>query len=319
LKNPSKDRTPLDEDKGAIATEREKSTLQESGRPAPDSEVAPGEKEKSSPDREQEKASAPARPFSESLNYDISWLGIYVGNASIGAVGHDGTVTISSRIHSAPFISNFYMVEDYAESNILDGMPVSFRIKQHEGKYRSNKETIFDMSNKKVTYFDYLKDIKNEHDLTVAVLWDVISGFYHLRTEPLAVGQKIFLDVFDSNKFLAVEVDVLGKEKLELFDGSKINTIIVKPILKTEGLFQKKGDILIWLTDDDIRIPVKVETEVPIGKVVATLKGRESESDRTKTMPRDVDTQGVNELEPTHALVDKNGAMGNPGQKLPRP
>ncbi|MGD1075305.1 MAG: DUF3108 domain-containing protein, partial [Thermodesulfovibrionales bacterium] len=90
-------------------------------------------------------------------------------------------------------------------------------------------------------------------------------------------------------------------------------------ILKTEGLFQKKGDILIWLTDDDIRIPVKVETEVPIGKVVATLKGRESESDRTKTMPRDVDTQGVNELEPTHALVDKNGAMGNPGQKLPRP
>ncbi|MGD0885174.1 MAG: DUF3108 domain-containing protein [Thermodesulfovibrionales bacterium] len=303
LKNPSKDRTPLDEDKGAIATEREKSTLQESGRPAPDSEVAPGEKEKSSPDREQEKASAPARPFSESLNYDISWLGIYVGNASIGAVGHDGTVTISSRIHSAPFISNFYMVEDYAESRIIDGMPAFFRIKQHEGKYRSNKETIFDMNSKKVTYIDHLKDIKNEHPLTMAVLWDVISGFYHLRMEPLAVGQTIFLDVFDSNKFLAVEVDVLGKEKLELFDGSEINTIIVRPILKTEGLFQKKGDILIWLTDDDLRIPVKVETEVPIGKVVVTLKGWDSESEKAKTIRRDLNTPGINELEPAHASI----------------
>jgi hypothetical protein len=43
-------------------------------------------------------------------------------------------------------------------------------------------------------------------------------------------------------------------------------------VLKSDGIFQKKGDILIWLTDDTKRTPVKVETEVPVGKVVAKLR-----------------------------------------------
>ncbi|HAM49611.1 MAG TPA: hypothetical protein DCP92_02535 [Nitrospiraceae bacterium] len=270
LEVPSKDMTSLEEIVEPSLTEDGERTLPRDEKIAPDNEAVKGEKEQARP-------AETAKPFRESLNYEIYWLGIYVGNAAIDAIVYNGTVTITSQVHSASFISNFYKVEDYAESKIIDGTPVSFRIKQHEGKYRSNKETIFDISNKKVTYIDYLKDVRNEHTVPATGLWDVISGFYHLRMESLEVGQKIFLDVFDSNKFLAVEVDVLGKEKLELFDKNEINTIIVKPILKSEGLFQKKGDILIWLTDDDVRIPVKVETEVPIGKVVAKLKGLESE------------------------------------------
>ncbi len=59
------------------------------------------------------------------------------------AVSAKGKFTIRSQVHSAPFISAFYNVEDYAESKVVDGLPVKFRIKQHEGKYRSDKETIF--------------------------------------------------------------------------------------------------------------------------------------------------------------------------------
>lgn len=217
------------------------------------------------------------RSVSERLYYEIYWLGIYVGNATVNAAIHGDNVVITSQVHSAPLISNFYQVEDYAESMIVDGLPTSFRIKQHEGKYRSNKETLFDIGNQKIVYFDYLKDLKAEHTLSVPALWDVISGFYHLRTQPLDIGKAVFIDVFDSNKFLSVEVDVLRKEKIILFDKEEVDTIMVKPILKSEGLFQKKGDIFIWLTDDEVRIPVRVETEVPVGKVVAELKSIDSE------------------------------------------
>lgn len=207
----------------------------------------------------------------ENLSYDIYWLGIYVGNAVIEAVNDQGTLRITSRINSTPFISTFYTVEDYAESLIRDGRSIHFRIKQREGRYKSDKETIFDVSNKKVIYFDYLKNKKKEYDID-SVIWDVISGFYYLRTLPLVIGKVIYIDIFDSNKLLKAEVSVLRKEKVKVSGIGEVATVVVKPDLKSEGLFHRKGDIFIWFTDDEKRIPVKVETKVPIGKVVAELK-----------------------------------------------
>jgi hypothetical protein len=56
----------------------------------------------------------------------------------------------------------------------------------------------------------------------------------------------------------------------------EVGAVVVKPVLKSEGLFQNKGDISIWLSDDGNRIPLRVETSVPIGKVVAELRKVES-------------------------------------------
>lgn len=213
----------------------------------------------------------------EKFQYDLYWLGVYVGRASLEAVNDETGLRITSRVHSAPFISTFYKVEDYAESRLVNGAAVHFRIRQQEGRYRSDKETIFDILNERVTYFDYLKGIKNEHAVAKRLLWDVVSGFYFLRTRPLPSGETLLIDIFDSNKFYKAEVNVLGKERVRLPGGGEVEALIVKPDLKSEGLFQNKGDILIWLTDDENRIPVRVETKAPIGKVTAELKSVETE------------------------------------------
>ncbi len=48
---------------------------------------------------------------------------------------------------------------------------------------------------------------------------------------------------------------------------------MVKPLLKSEGIFMRKGDVYIWLTDDDRKIPVKMKSKVKVGAVNAVLKG----------------------------------------------
>jgi hypothetical protein len=207
----------------------------------------------------------------EKFFYEIYWLGIYAGKAVLETSFDKDILRISSRANSAPFISTFYTVEDYAESLVRDGKAVHFKIKQREGRYRSNKETIFDINNKKIIYFDYLKSKKKEHSLNSTV-WDVISGFFYLRTQPLIIGKAFYINVFDSNKFLKAEVSVLRKERIKVNSLGEVATIVIKPDLKSEGLFHRKGDIFIWLTDDEKRIPVKIETKVPIGKIVAELK-----------------------------------------------
>ncbi len=212
----------------------------------------------------------------EKLSYSLYWFGIHVGNAELEAAGSSGKVIIKCEVHSTPAISAFYKVDDHSESKIINGVPVNFRIKQHEGKYRSDKETVFDPDKKQVTFFNYRKGTKDDYPIQSAELWDLISGFYYLRTQPFEVGKIIYIDIFDSDKFFQAEVNVIGKEQLK-FSGNKIlDTVKVKPVLKSEGLFQNKGDILIWLTDDDNKTPVKVETKVPIGKVVAILKSLET-------------------------------------------
>jgi hypothetical protein len=214
------------------------------------------------------------RSKKEKLFFDIYWLGIYVGKAVFEAINDKDALRITSRANSASVISTFYKVEDFAESLIIKGRAAHFRIKQREGRYRSDKETIFDVSNGKITYFDYLKGKKNERSIE-GVVWDVISGFYHLRSCPLIIGKPVYIDVFDSNKLLKTEVSVLRRETISVSGRGEVNTVVVKPDLKSEGLFHKKGDVFIWLTDDEDRIPVRVETKVPIGRVVAELKNSE--------------------------------------------
>jgi hypothetical protein len=46
---------------------------------------------------------------------------------------------------------------------------------------------------------------------------------------------------------------------------------LINPILKTEGLFLRKGKMHIWLTDDERKIPVKFKSKVKIGSFVAKL------------------------------------------------
>lgn len=213
----------------------------------------------------------------EKLYFDIYWLGIYVGKAVLEAVNDNGNIKITSQVHSAPLISAFYKVEDYAESHVINGMPSFFKIKQREGRKRGNKETFFDMVSKKVLHINHIKGTRNEYNISAENLWDVMSGFYYLRTQKLNIGETVYINVFDSNKFYRAEVEVLRKDRVIMSDKKELNAVVVKPRLKSEGLFVNKGDISVWLSDDDMKIPLKVETEVPIGKVTAELKSLETE------------------------------------------
>jgi hypothetical protein len=210
----------------------------------------------------------------ETLKYDLYWSGVYVGNAVLEAAYGDGSFMITSKARSAGIISAFYTVDDFAQSILLNGRPYFFRFKQHEGKNRGNKETKFDPLTKKISFTNAVKNVNSEHDLPATRLWDVLSGFYYVRMRPLEVGKKEGLDIFDSGKFARVGVDVLRKEQVDIPEIGRMNAVVIRPNVETEGLFKKKGDIFIWLSDDDQRIPLRVETIVPIGKVTAELRQR---------------------------------------------
>jgi hypothetical protein len=209
----------------------------------------------------------------ESLNFDIYWMGIHVGSALLEASVNGPEVIIISRVRSNSVLSAFYPVEDYAESRVWNGRASHFKLKQQEGKHRGDKETVFDLERDTVTFKNHLKSTAEPHPMNQRRLWDVLSGFFFVRTMPLKVGASVDVELFDSNRFASTEVKVLRTETVELSGGRKFEAIVIQPMLKTEGLFKHKGEIFIWLTNDERSIPLMIEASIKIGTVTAKLSG----------------------------------------------
>jgi hypothetical protein len=217
----------------------------------------------------------------ERLEYDLTWAGILAGHASIEVREKDDEVQFISTAVSAPVISVFYKVEDSAVSTLrkgphktLPGILRSNRIRISEGSHHKDRESQFDIRHKKLTFIDHLNDERVVYDkekITEDTM-DALTCFYHLRYQPLEVGKTLYAHLFDNKKFYMLEVQVLKREEIETPLG-KFKTILIKPILLTEGIFGRKGEVLIWLTDDEKRLPVLLKTKVKIGSIKATMTG----------------------------------------------
>jgi hypothetical protein len=90
---------------------------------------------------------------------------------------------------------------------------------------------------------------------------DDIAFMYRIRTLPLVVGATYTLDDYFKPDGNPVIVEVVRKDERET-DAGRFRTIVVKPIVRTEGLF-KGGNAEIHLTDDERRIPVYLKFDVP--------------------------------------------------------
>lgn len=214
----------------------------------------------------------------EKLVFDLTWSGVKAGTATIEILNDKGRAKIISTARSADWLSVFYTVDDRIESLLKNvrtdsftGLPENYRVKLREGKHRRDKEVIFDHANRQVTFIDHLEKENKTYRIGENTL-DPLASFYYIRTLKLPVGKSVYVDIFDSKKLWNVEVQVLRKEKIKT-DLGVFETVVIKPLMKSEGIFNRKGAIYIWLTDDLKRIPVRMQTKVAVGSITATLVG----------------------------------------------
>jgi len=80
----------------------------------------------------------------------------------------------------------------------------------------------------------------------------------------------ISIPTHDNEKSYDMVVKVLRRERVEVPAG-KFDCVLVEPVLKSEGIFKAKGQMLVWLSDDERRIPVQVKSKVPIGSISVSL------------------------------------------------
>jgi len=214
----------------------------------------------------------------ERLVFDVSWSGIKAGSAVQEVVLNGDVVTITSTSKSADWLSVFYKVDDHMEAVMtkgengqLFGVPRIYRENLSEGRTRFHKEVTFDHTERNAVIVNFLDNSRSNFTIT-PITFDSLSCFFFARLQDLEIGKSFYIDVFDGKRLHNTEVKVLRREELKT-DVGTFKTILIMPLLKTNGIFSKTGELYIWLTDDERHIPVKMKSKVKIGSITAKLVG----------------------------------------------
>jgi len=212
----------------------------------------------------------------ERFTYNISWSNFFQAGTSVMEVRGEETAEgrpvyrIVSTTRSSAFISAFFPVMDVVQS-VLDAKEIcslSYSVHELHGKKKRQREMVFDHEQGTVRI---VTNGKEEMFTVTGRVQDALSSLYYLRTrDDFTPGKPITIEVHDGGKNWSVEVQTLGRETIKTTLG-EFKAIKVRTFPKYEGVFQHKGEIFIWLTDDARKIPVLMKSTITIGSIVATL------------------------------------------------
>ncbi len=217
------------------------------------------------------------RPFAvgEALTFSLQYGPIKAGVArlmveEIETIDGRACYRFTSTARSVAFFSAFYKVDDRIESYLDVNTLITHRTRKRlrEGDYRLDQDVEWDHGRGVLTYND------GSTPELVRGARDVLGAMYFVRTLPLRVGDAIPIDTHDSKKSYPLIINVLREERIDTPVGS-FDCLVVEPKLQTSGLFRRSGSLVVWVTQDERRLPVKMESRIKVGAVSAILTGIE--------------------------------------------
>jgi len=237
----------------------------------------------------QSKPGAPAAGSTvspEDLFYSIEWRLINAGTAHLKldpVGGTDGKPDWRSqlRLESGGVVSKLYKVEDNYAAQLHDGFcTTSTDLNAMEGRKHRSTKVDYDYTRGKANYVE--RDlIKNAVSKTAEVdispcSSDIIGTLYKLRTINLDAGQSTQLPMSDGKKSASVRIEAQVREQVQTKAGA-FKTIRYEAFVFNNVIYQRKGRLFVWLTDDARKLPVQIQARMsfPIGSITVQLDKEE--------------------------------------------
>ena len=215
--------------------------------------------------------SVASRPFAvgERLTYNAKVNFLHVGTGVMTVVGLD-TVRGHTTFHTKFDVKGrmlFYSVDDHYESWFDTLTMASLRYKQSidEGSYE--RERTFEMFPERQTFSENGKP----EEPGVALPLDDGSFVYFVRTLSLDLGQSYEFNRYFRPDRNPVKLTVLRKEHIKVPAG-EFDAIVVRPAIKTKGIFSESGNAEIWFSDDSLRLMLRMKSGLPFGTLQLELK-----------------------------------------------
>ena len=207
----------------------------------------------------------------ERLEYDVKFSNIRVG---VGTMEVSGIAHVRGRetyhtvftVRGGSFV---YRVNDRYESWIdtRTGNSLRYLQDQHEGS--RDVERNFEFFPERATMLESREGAQEEP--TADEPLDEGALLYFLRTLPLNVGDSYSLDRYFRPDRNPVRLDVVRRERIEVPAGT-FETIVIRPTIRSTGIFSENGQAEVWVTDDARHLMVRMTAKLSFGTLSLSLR-----------------------------------------------
>lgn len=217
----------------------------------------------------------------EKIQYTIYYnvIGLYVnaGRADFSIQGSNyngaNAFTFTALGKSNSKYDWIFKVRDKYES-IVDAktlLPYQFNREINEGGFHQKEEIQFDQKNNSV------KTLTGNYKAADCT-FDVISAIYAARNfkyDNIQVNDKVFLNFFLDKDLYPSYFKYLGREEITTRFG-RFKVIKLAPLLVKGSMFEGGEKMIIWVSDDENHIPVRIETPIIVGSIKVDMVGYEN-------------------------------------------
>jgi hypothetical protein len=204
--------------------------------------------------------------------------GLVVFNTELLNCEGDKVFSFIATGNSYKYYDWIYKVRDRYESKVDSAsfQPVWFQRNTYEGGYEVFNQYNFDVDKKRVFY--QVKHsgspLKTDTLHLDPCRFDVLSAAYYARNIDFNLcqpGDKIPVKILIDNEFYETYIRYLGIEVIQNRSGIKYRCHKLSALLVEGTIFKGGEDLIVWITDDQNKIPIMAEAKILIGSVKAYL------------------------------------------------
>lgn len=212
--------------------------------------------------------------------YNLDFLWIPAGEVTFRVRGDEEQIILRAEGSTFPSYEWFYKVDDEYET-VLDGqtlLPVYAHRKLKEGGYRLYEEVDFDYSNNTahVVRGRDKEQATDRGDFNLSTCsTDLLSLLFRLRNldrEAFMEQGEIELDFFLGKDEYNVPMKYIKTERKKIKGLGRYHTIKVSPQLVAGDVFKEGDSLVAWVSDDENRVPLMIESPLSVGSAKAVLK-----------------------------------------------
>lgn len=181
-------------------------------------------------------------------------------------------------ITTSSLFSTFYSVDDRVETFVdyEDLVPRVFRLHVKESGQLREAKMLFDVEKNTATFWEKKvtkargEEEKKQNWEILPFTQNVYSAIYYMRNFKWEIGKEYSFRVANDKENLIFSGKALRREVLETKLGP-MNAIVVQPNFYLKGKFQPIGDNFIWLSDDDRKFVLRIESKIKIGTLISEV------------------------------------------------
>jgi len=211
----------------------------------------------------------------ERLEYEVSYGWLDAGEAIIEVkedrrkIGERSVMHVVGTGRSKGTFDWFFKVRDRYETYMDEEgvFPWIFVRDIHEGGFELEQYYTFDHLGKKVK-----TDKGKEFEVPLGVQ-DMISSFYRARAldmRNVKPGDIFEMQAFVDNEVWPLKIKFLRFESIEI-DKGEFDCMVFVPVVQKGRIFKEEEDMMVWVTNDDNKIPVMAKASVLVGSIKMEL------------------------------------------------